>query len=74
MLDVKRLKRATRRDYLKARAALQEARFQGSDWASKVAFDTVQRLRFNIAGRRLAQRLGRLVYTDEIKTLGVGRF
>ncbi len=73
-LDVSRLNRAIKRDYSKARAAIQEARFDDTEWSRRVANDTVQRLRFNIAGRRLAIRLGRLVHVDEIKTLGVGRY
>lgn len=69
MIDSKRLRRAIKRDTLKALAAIQEARFDGSTFAREVALETVDRVRRNNAGRRLALRLGRAVRDEEIDTI-----
>lgn len=58
MLDEKRIRRAIKKSYAKAREAIAQARDSGSEFAARVALETVREVRKMNADRRRALRLG----------------
>lgn len=61
MLDEKRIRRAIKKGYATAREAIADARECGSEFAKRVALETVREIRKTNADRRRALRLGHTV-------------
>lgn len=61
MLNERRIRRAIKASYAKARAAIAEAREANSEFAKRVALETVREIRKRNSDRRRALALGHTI-------------